>query len=239
MEPMRRLSDGRWVGLLGIGWFVLFIVGAAVLQGEPPPAGAPVAQVRDFFHAAGRRYLVGDFVAGCAFMLLLLPFGVLLPRALSTVNRPAPWWSQLPAAGVVALVTVGGVATSFLDAVAMARGGARLDDSTVAALLYANSAGIALIGLPAAVFAGSAATLVRHAAGPRTIAALGWAAAGLLVAGAAFPVAGDAHGPLWTVRFVSFLALAAFVLATSGYLLTRGPRAVTAQHASRDPVQFR
>jgi hypothetical protein len=118
VEPMRRLSDGRRVGLLGIGWFVLFIVGAAVLQGEPPPAGAPVAQVRDFFHAAGRRYLVGDFVAGCAFMLLLLPFGVLLPRALSTVDRPAPWWSQLPGAGVVALVTVGGVATSFLDAVA-------------------------------------------------------------------------------------------------------------------------
>ncbi|MFC4997737.1 hypothetical protein ACFPIJ_07850 [Dactylosporangium cerinum] len=221
---MRRLSDGRWVGLLGIGWFVLFIVGAAVLQGEPPPAGGPVAQVRDFFHTAGRQYLVGDLVAGCAFMLLLLPFGVLLPRALSTVDRPAPWWSPLTAAGVVGLVTVGGVATSFLDAVAMARGDTRLDDSTVAALLYANSAGIALIGLPAAVFAASAATLVRHAAGPRTVAVLGWVAAALLVTGAAFPVAGNAHGPLWTIRFTSFLTLAAFVLATSGHLLTRRPR---------------
>ncbi|MEV4512707.1 hypothetical protein AB0K00_27515 [Dactylosporangium sp. NPDC049525] len=218
---MRRLANGRWIGLLGIGWFVLFLLGAAVLQGEPPPAGAPVAQVRDFFHAAGRRYLIGDYVAGCAFMLLLLPFGVLLPRALSTVDRPPPWWSRLPAVGVVALVAAGGTATSFLDAVALA--GAQLDDSTIAALLAANSAGIALIGLPAAVFAGSAATLVRHAHGPRIVSALGWAAAALLVAGAAFPIEGAAHGPLWTIRFASFLTLAAFVLATSAHVLTRVP----------------
>jgi hypothetical protein len=218
MELMRRLANGRWIGLLGIGWFVLFLLGAAVLQGEPPPAGAPVAQVREFFHDAGRRYLVGDFVAGCAFMLLLLPFGVLLPRALSIVDS---WWSRLPAAGVVALTTVGGTATSFLDAVAMAGGGDRLDDSTVAALLYANSAGIALIGLPAAVFAGSAAILVRRARGPWIVAVLGWVAAVLLVTGAAFPIEGDAHGPLWTVRFTGFLTLAAFVLATSAHVLTR------------------
>ena len=82
----------------------------------------------------------------------------------------------------------------------MARGDARLDDSTVAALLFANSAGIALIGLPAAVFAASAAALVRHAAGPLAVTALGWVAAALSVAGAAFPIAGDGHGPLWTVR---------------------------------------
>lgn len=221
MEPMRRLANGRWLGLLGLGWFVLFLLGAAVLQGEPPPAGAPVAEVRDYFHDAGRRYLVGDLVAGCAFVLLLLPFGVLLPRALTVGDRPPPWWSQLTAASVVALVTVGGAATSFLDAVAMARGGPQLDDSTVTALLFANSAGIALIGLPAAVFVASAATLVRHAAGPHGVTVLGWAAAALLVAGAAFPIAGNAHGPLWTVRFVSFLTFAAFVLATSVHVMTR------------------
>ncbi|MDG6107771.1 hypothetical protein [Dactylosporangium aurantiacum] len=213
-------SGHRWVGLLGIGWFVLFLLGAAVLQGEPPAAGAPVAQVRDFFHTAGSRYLVGDLVAGCAFMLLLLPFGTLLPRALSTVERQPPWWSPLTAVSVVAVVTVGGTATSFLDAAALAAGGPQLDDSTVTALLYANTAGIALIGLPAAVFAASAAALVHHATGPRALTLLGGLAAVLLVAGAAFPVTGTGHGPLWTVRFVSFLALALFVLGTSLYVLT-------------------
>ncbi len=39
---------GRRVGLLGIGWFVPFIVGVAVLQGELLARGCPVAQVRDF-----------------------------------------------------------------------------------------------------------------------------------------------------------------------------------------------
>ncbi|MEU0563193.1 hypothetical protein [Dactylosporangium sp. NPDC006015] len=216
---MHRLANGRWVGLLGIGWFVLFLLGAAVLQGEPPPAGAPVAEVRDFFHAHGTRYLAGDYVAGCAFMLLLLPFGALLPRALHLPDRPL--CSYVTTGAVAALVTVGGTATSFLDAVAMAHGDTRLDDSTVTALLYANSAGIALIGLPAAVFAAAAATLLRHARAPLATTALGWLAAALLTTGAAFPLAGPDHGPLWTVRFVSFLTLAAFVLATSAHLLTR------------------
>lgn len=218
MAAMRRLANGRWIGLLGIGWFVLFMLGAAVLQGEPPAAGAPVAEVRAFFHDHGARYLVGDYVAGCAFMLLLLPFGALLPRGL---HRPPSPLGSLTAAAVAALVVVGGTATSFLDAVALARGDARIDDAAISALLFANSAGIALIGLPAAVFAAAGATLLRQAGGPVAGTALGWAAAALLAAGAAFPLGGTEHGPLWTVRFVSFLTLAAFVLTTSAYVLTR------------------
>jgi hypothetical protein len=43
---------GRWwrlAGLFGLGWFVLFAVGAIVLQGEPPAYDASVADVRQFF----------------------------------------------------------------------------------------------------------------------------------------------------------------------------------------------
>ncbi|MET7424585.1 hypothetical protein [Dactylosporangium sp. NPDC005555] len=207
---MSRLFDGRWVGLLGIGWFVLFLIGAAVLQGEPPAAGTPVTEVRAFFHDHGVRYLAGDYVAGCAFLLLLLPFGVLAPRVLT--RAPHPPAATLAAAAAAALVVAGGTATSFLDAVALSRGDARLDDSTVAALLYANSAGIALIGLPAAVFAAATATLVRNV----FVMALGWTAAVLLTTGAAFPLV----SALWTVRFVSFLTFAVFVLATSALILS-------------------
>lgn len=227
---MTQLNFRRRVGLLGVGWLVLFLLGAAVLQGEPPPIDAPISQVREYFQDGGRRYLIGDLLAGVAFVLLLLPFAVMLPRALGVADRLSPVWSHLTTSGAVALVAVGGTATSFLDAVAMARGDSRLDDSTVTALLYANSAGIALIGLPAAVFAAAAATLIWNSSAPRAIAVLGWVAAGLLVVGAAFPIGTDPHGPLWTIRFVSFLSLAAFVAATSVNLLTRASRPTNSDH---------
>jgi hypothetical protein len=221
---MSPIPFPRLIGLLGIGWFALFLVGAVMLQGEPPPNDAPISQVREYFRDHGGRYLVGDFLAGCAFALLLLPFAAMLPRALSVPNRLSPVWSHLTISGAAALVAVGGTATSFLDAVAMTRGDPRLDDSTLTALLYANSATIALIGLPTAVFATAAATLVWHSSAPRAIAVLGWVAAAFLVLGAAFPIDTDARGPLWTVRFFSFLDFPAFILATSVTLLTRPPR---------------
>jgi hypothetical protein len=37
----------------------------------------------------------------------------------------------------------------------------------------------------------------------------------LLVVGASFPIAQDATGPLFTIRFVGFIAFALFVVATS------------------------
>jgi hypothetical protein len=57
-------------------------------------------------------------------------------------------------------------------------------------------------------------------ASARGAAVVGWLAAPLLIAGAAFPLSA-ANGPLWTIRFAGFLVLAAFVLATSITLLTR------------------
>jgi hypothetical protein len=217
-------SGSRGAGLLGLGWLVLFLPGTAALQGEPPAGDAAVAEVRAFFQDHGARYLAGDFIVGCAFVLLLIPFVAALPRALGVTGRAAGCWPTLALGGVVALVTVGGTATSFLDAVAIARGAPDIDDPTIAALLSANSAGIALIGLPAALLSAAAAMLVWRSTLSRTIAVLGWCAAPLLVAGAAFPVAGTGHGLLWTIRFVSFVVFAAFILATSvGLLAARQP----------------
>ena len=104
-----------------------------------------------------------------------------------------------------------------MDAIAIAHGGAQLDDATLSMLVYANSAGIAFLGLPAATFAAAAGALVWHA-GVRGLAVLGWLATTLLVAGAAFSLEG-ADGPLWMIRFAGFVILAAFVSATSIMLL--------------------
>ncbi|MGX6603047.1 hypothetical protein ACWKSP_13040 [Micromonosporaceae bacterium Da 78-11] len=219
---MPRLTTTRVTALLGLAWLVLFIVGGPVLQGRPPSFDTPIAVLRAGFQAHGTRYLVGDLIAGCGFALCLLPFAALLPYALA--DRPGqltphPVWSRLTTAGAVAVAVTGGVATSFLDAAALAHGGPALDDSTLTALVAANAAGIALIGLPAAVLATSAAVLLWRG-GARGAAVLGWVAAPLLVVGAAFPL-GAAGGPLLTIRFAGFVVLAGFVLAASVTLLSR------------------
>ncbi|WP_433045532.1 hypothetical protein [Dactylosporangium sp. CS-033363] len=208
----------RTVGLLGLGWLVLFAIGGPVLQGRPPGFDMPAAELRAQFQQHATRYLAGDFIAGAGFCLLLVPFAAFLPDALGVVARTG--WARLASSSAVGLTAAGGAVTSFLDAIAIAHGGPQLDDATLSMLLYANSAGIAFLGLPAATFA-TAAGALAWLAGRRGLAMFGWLAATLLLAGAAFPL-GAADGPLWTIRFAGFVVLAAFVAATSITLL--GPR---------------
>lgn len=211
------VSMPKLTAALGLAWIVLFAVGGPVLQGRPPTPETSIAVLRAAFQMHGTRYLAGDFIAGCGFALCLLPFAAFLPYALT--DRPHPVWSRLTTAAAVALTVTGGVATSFLDAVAIGHGGAALNDSVLTALLQANAAGIALIGLPAAVFATSAAVLLWQAAA-RGAAIVGWLAVPLLIIGAAAPL-NPAGGPLWTIRFAGFAVLVVFVLTTSITLLTR------------------
>jgi hypothetical protein len=216
----------RIVGLLGLSWLVLFAIGGPVLQGRPPGFDTPVLELRAQFQQHATRYLAGDFIAGVGFCLLLVPFAAFLPDALGVVARTG--WARLASSSAVGLTVAGGTATSFLDAIAIAHGAPQLDDSTLSMLMYANSAGIAFLGLPAATFAAAAGALA-WLAGARGLAVLGWLAATLLLAGAAFPL-GEANGPLWTIRFAGFVILAAFIAATSIMLLRSRriyPRSVT------------
>jgi hypothetical protein len=60
------------------------------------------------------------------------------------------------------------------------------------------------------------------------LAGLGLLAGVLLAVGAAFPIAGDPTGPLWTIRSISFIALAVFVVSASvGMLLRAKPTDAT------------
>lgn len=215
----------RLTGILGLAWFALFAVGAIVLQGEPPAPGQPVGELRELFSEHHQRYLVGDYLIGVAFFAFCLPFAAGLRGVLAAADPQDEILPRLAFTGAVVLVVLGGTATAYLDAVAIT-GGRALDDSTLRALLGANAAAIASIGLPAALFSIAVATAVwRTAALARPLAFGGWAAGALLMVGAAFPIQGGAEGALFALRFASFIALALFVLATSVSLLRTEPSA--------------
>jgi hypothetical protein len=213
-EPIR--DAWRWAAFAGLTWFGAFIVGAVVLQGEPPAYDKPIPEVRDFFARDGQRYLVGDYIVNIAFVFFFLPLVVGLRSRLGAAEDGAQIGSRLVLVGGLLTVAVGGVATSFLDAVALGSGGSQLEDPTIRALLYANAVAIAALGMPAALLTVSAAVVIwRTGALWRWLAPLGVIAGILLVVGASFPIAQDATGPLFTIRFVGFIAFALFVVATS------------------------
>jgi hypothetical protein len=215
----------RLAGLFGLGWFVVFAVGAIVLQGEPPASNASLAEVRQFFTDNHTRFLVGDYLAGLAFLLLFLPFVVGFRSLLGTAQGGPQLAARLVLVGGLATVLVGDTATVFQDTLALGAANPELQDTTVRAFLYANAAAIAAIGLPAALFTFAASVVIWTTAVLwRWLAGVGV----LLAAGAAFPIADDPTGPLWTIRFLSFIALAVFVVSVSiGMLLGAGLAAPT------------
>jgi Domain of unknown function (DUF4386) len=224
------MTDKWWrvTGAFGLGWFVLFVVAAIVLQGEPPPFDQPAAQAREFFAARGGRYLVGDYLAGLAFIFGFLPFVVGLCSLLGRAEGGLQVGSRLLLVAGVTTVVVGDAATVFTDAMALA-GGAELNDSTIHALLDANAVAIAAIGLPMALFAFAASTVVwTTRALPRWLAAIGSTAGALHLAGAGFRIEGEPDGVLFTLRFLGLMAFALFVLLLSASMLAmREPAAAT------------
>src|SRR6266545_3849154 len=210
-------SPGGWwrlAGLCGLGWFALFVVGAIILQREPPAYDASLAEVRQFFADNHTRFLIGDYLAGLAFLLLFLPFAAGFRSLLGRAEGEPQIASRL--------VLVGGLATVLLG-----------DTATV--FQYANAAAIAAIGLPAALFTLAASVVIWTTAVLwRWLAVVGLLAGVLLAVGAAFPVAGDPTGPLWTIRFISFIALAVFVVSASiGMLQHAEPAAPTSTPPTR------
>jgi hypothetical protein len=103
----------RLAGLFGLGWFVVFAVGAIVLQGEPPASNASLAEVRQFFTDNHTRFLVGDYLAGLAFLLLFLPFVVGFRSLLGTAQGGPQLAARLVLVGGLATVLVGDTATVF------------------------------------------------------------------------------------------------------------------------------
>jgi len=211
----------RITGVFGLAWIVLFVLGGIALQGQPPAYDAPIGEVRDFFAAHGDRYLWGDYIAGLAFILCLLPFVVGLRSVLGAAEG-APWIaSRLVLVGGIATVIVGDAGTAFLDALALAGAPPELPDTTIRLLLELDAVAIAAIGLPMALTAIAAATVVwQTAVLPRWLVPVA-ALSGLLhIVGATFVAANDADGPLFFTRFAGLITFAVFVAAASISLIS-------------------
>ena len=237
VAPSARFRWQRITGFFGLGWIVLFAVGGIALQGQPPAYDAPIGEIRDFFVAHGDRshgdrYLWGDYIAGLAFVLCLLPFVVGLQAVLGAAEGGPQIASRLVLVGGIATVVVGDAATAFLDALALAGGSTELPDSTIRLLLELDAVAIAAIGLPMALTAIAAATVIwRTDVLPRWLAPLG-ALSGLFhIVGATFVAAGDADGPLFFIRFAGLIAFALFVAASSVSLISATSTAGRLGHA--------
>jgi hypothetical protein len=212
----------RTIGVFGLAWIVLFAVGGIALQGEPLAYDAPVSEARDFFAAHTDRYLWGDYIAGLGFVLCLLPFVVGLRSLLGAAEGGPQIASRLVLVGGVATVIVGDAATAFLDALAVGSTPAELPDSTIRLLLVLDAVAIAAIGLPMALTAIGAATVIwRTGVLPRWLAPVAAASGILSIAGATFVAADDAEGPLFFMRFAGLIAFGVFVAATSVHLINR------------------
>jgi hypothetical protein len=220
IAPTARLQWRRITGIFGLAWIVLFAVGGIALQGQPPAYDAPIGETRDFFAAHAERYLWGDYIAGLAFVLCLLPFVVGLRSVLGAAEGAPQIASRLVLVGGVATVIVGDAATAFLDALALAGAPAQLPDTTIRLLLELDAVAIAAIGLPMALTAIAAASVIwRTGVLPRWLAAVA-ALSGLLhIVGATFVAADDAEGPLFFMRFAGLIAFAVFVTGTSASLI--------------------
>jgi hypothetical protein len=218
--PAVRLRWQRITGAFGLAWIALFALGGIALQGQPPAYDAPIGETREFFAAHGDRYLWGDYIAGLAFVLCLLPFVVGLRSVLGAAEGAPQIGSRLVLVGGVATVVVGDAATAFLDGLALG-GPDGYSDATIRLLLELDAVAIAAIGLPMALMAIAAAVVIwRTGVFPRWLAVVA-ALSGLLhIVGATFVAADDADGPLFFIRFAGLIAFAVFVAASSVSLIT-------------------
>jgi hypothetical protein len=216
-------AQTRWQrisGVFGLAWIGLFVLGGIALQGEPLAYDAPIGEARDFFAAHGGRYLWGDYIAGIAFVLCFLPFVVGLRSVLGAAEGAPQIASRLVLVGGVATIVIGDASTAFLDALALGGGSTELSDATIRLLLELDAVAIAAIGLPMALTALSAATVIWQTGVLWRWLAPVAALSGLLhIAGAAFVATNDAEGPLFFMRFAGLITFAAFVTAASVNLI--------------------
>jgi hypothetical protein len=184
-------------------------------KAQPPPYDRPVAEAREFFANGSARYLWGDYIAGIAFILCFLPYLVGLQRFLGRAEPEPRIGSQLLLVGGITTVIVGDAATAFLDAVAVGNGGAELGDGTIRALLHADAVAIAAIGLPMALTAFAAATVImRTEVLWRWLAPLAIVAGVLDVIGATYVISSEGSGPLFFIRFAGLIG---FGLSSSSH----------------------
>ena len=90
----------RLGGILGIASVALIFIGFGV-TGTDLDFDDPIEEIRTYFTDDSTQYLVGDYLIGLGFVLLFLPFVVILRGLLGLVEGGVNIWgprSLLPAA---------------------------------------------------------------------------------------------------------------------------------------------
>ena len=101
----------RLGGILGIASVALIFIGFGV-TGTDLDFDDPIEEIRTYFTDDSTQYLVGDYLIGLGFVLLLLPFVVILRGLLGLVEGGVNIWSSLAFTGGLLMVAIG-FATSF------------------------------------------------------------------------------------------------------------------------------
>jgi hypothetical protein len=214
-------------GLLGIGFVVLFLIGAIAFQGETPTYDDPIDEIRAYWEDDGDTYLLGDYLISLAFLFGWIPLIVSLRAILGRAEGEPQFWSRVAfVAGVITLV-FGAVAGLSMGALAF--GAENIDDTSMQTLMYVGHYGFNNLAFAAGLFM-LAASLVIWQTGAlwRWTGVLG-AIAGLLAVISPLGILNDNSDDIFDILgFFGFIGLALWLLAISICMLLKPEEPVAA-----------
>lgn len=207
----------RWGGIDGLIWGVMFVIGAIIIQGEPPMRDDSIETIREYFTSDADAYLIGDYILTIAFVFFFLPYVVALGWLLIRAEGTPPIWSTMAIAGGFGVLVVGAAQQFLWGALALGlENNPELDDAMIRYVMDASSYAFNTWSFFAGLFLGSAGfVILRTGALWRWLGGIGMLAAVLLVIGAAWPIDGDEEGALGIVGFPGILLTLFFILASS------------------------
>ncbi len=200
-------------GALAIGGVIVVMVASIVLEGETPDLSFTMAETRAWFGDNGQQYLVGNYVVGLGFLLLLTPAIVMINSMLTEAEGSPATWSRLSLLSFFAYLVW--EATSSASNSILALGIQDIDDGTVRALQYLQFYAETSIGLLmlAVYFVGASIVILRTGMFGRWMGALGLLFAMLAIVAAGAPIDGNRDGPLVVLGFIPFLGSMFWLLA--------------------------
>jgi hypothetical protein len=204
-------------GVFAIGFFVVFFIGAFVIQGETPSTNAPMSEIRGYFTNTARQYLVSDYLNGLAFILLFLPFLVILRGLLARAEGGPNIGSWLTFAGGLMTLAIASSAAVGWGALALgAAGDPEVDDSTVRTLMYMDAYGYSALPLGFALMILSASTVI-YLTGVlwRWLAIIGLLVALAGIIGSAWVIEGNEESVLGILTIIGFAGTFIWVLLVS------------------------
>ncbi len=222
--PTNRIWPSWWrfAGIDGILFAVLFIVGNGI-SGESPGSDDSIEEIRRYFTDDAQTYLIGDYIIGIAFVLLLLPYVIGLSWYLARAEGTPPIWSTMTFTGGLVAVIFGGAASILWGGLAVGlESNPELDEGTIRFIMDADAYGFSLMSFGLALFIGSAGFVVfRTGVLWRWLGAMALFAAPLLIIGTAWPIDGDQEGALATIAIPGLLLTVLFIIISSIALIMR------------------